>query len=897
MKKLKELWKNKPEIILFIGSFLFLVLIGLMISYNYEIKDNYNLLFDSDTARVIKDATEIGGEHYRVSVHPLFILFVQPICFLLSGITLNKMIAIILLSSFVSSLSVVFLYKILNRIQKNQNLSLIISLIYLFSFSNIIFTAGIETYNFASLFLILLWYYFILKEKELDKTSYILLVLLGITSFAFTITNIIIFGIILLLLLINKKITLKNAILVGITVILSVFVLNIGQKLIWNNTPFFWSTNVSEETTNFGNNNISLHNIKNVIENDYSNSLISPSIGLKVKYGSTFNGQNYIISFQKMNVIGILFLVVFYALLAMVLIRNFKKNKYLNIGLLLALAFNTCLHIIYGNDGTFLYSLHFLYLIILLLGINLGKEENESIKKYGNIFLIIFLIVELINNNIIVYQTIKLIKDNIKANYLMTHLGTIPTILLEIGIIIVIGLIIYFIRKLILLNIKEKNKEKKIILITSIIGLILFIEWIFIMINAIEEQEQFLWIHFDKQIQEFTPKEKKDYMTKSFQETFKKELLELENYKKEYDELKTTYQVQTTVDPNWFDYYYFGMGNRKKYYYKANQIIEIDSKKVVKEFDEKEHYLIPNLYTVLIETKNGKFIKIMEDEDGVHFIENNKEEILEGTDVKLSLETFENQKYQNVKKVLYGELLFNIKDSIIYPNIIVYQNPWYRDAAITCMVLKQTNNTDLITDWVMNIEDIYDRQNNGVEEVDNLGELLYILSTQEKRREDLIKRIEDEAERIARLNPNGYYLYGKTDFGDQYLYQNLWYEFGLRSLGKTSSFDINSIPEDLYSKMAWWSNYSLNDKTPFETSKEYPYLSYASRHKLGEGVIVLNENLYPLSWESFASSAVYQNYQGLENGLSEVNISPLHSWSASELLLWLLDETGNLTIH
>ncbi|MBQ3307524.1 MAG: glycosyltransferase family 39 protein, partial [Bacilli bacterium] len=461
MKKLKELWKNKPEIILFIGSFLFLVLIGLMISYNYEIKDNYNLLFDSDTARVIKDATEIGGEHYRVSVHPLFILFVQPICFLLSGITLNKMIAIILLSSFVSSLSVVFLYKILNRIQKNQNLSLIISLIYLFSFSNIIFTAGIETYNFASLFLILLWYYFILKEKELDKTSYILLVLLGITSFAFTITNIIIFGIILLLLLMNKKITLKNAILVGITVILSVFVLNIGQKLIWNNTPFFWITNVSEETTNFGNNNISLHNIKNVIENDYSNSLISPSIGLKVKYGSTFNGQNYIISFQKMNVIGILFLVVFYGLLAMVLIRNFMKNKYLNIGLLLALAFNTCLHIIYGNDGTFLYSLHFLYLIILLLGINLGKEENEIIKKYGNIFLIVFLIVELINNNIIVYQTIKLIKDNIKANYLMTHLGTIPTILLEIGIIIVIGLIIYFIRKLILLNKKEKNKEMK----------------------------------------------------------------------------------------------------------------------------------------------------------------------------------------------------------------------------------------------------------------------------------------------------------------------------------------------------------------------------------------------------------------------------------------------------
>ena len=90
--------------------------------------------------------------------------------------------------------------------------------------------------------------------------------------------------------------------------------------------------------------------------------------------------------------------------------------------------------------------------------------------------------------------------------------------------------------------------------------------------------------------------------------------------------------------------------------------------------------------------------------------------IIEGTNYHINLYTFENEKYQNTLKVLYGEILFNIKDSIIYPNIIVYDKPWYRDAAITSMVLKKTNNTDLIKPWVDNITDLYDRQNGGVEE-------------------------------------------------------------------------------------------------------------------------------------------------------------------------------------
>ena len=50
-------------------------------------------------------------------------------------------------------------------------------------------------------------------------------------------------------------------------------------------------------------------------------------------------------------------------------------------------------------------------------------------------------------------------------------------------------------------------------------------------------------------------------------------------------------------------------------------------------------------------------------------------------------------------------------------------NLWYRDGAMVAMVLKQTDNVDLIEDWISSIEDVYDLQNGNNKEPDNLGEL------------------------------------------------------------------------------------------------------------------------------------------------------------------------------
>lgn len=321
--------------------------------------------------------------------------------------------------------------------------------------------------------------------------------------------------------------------------------------------------------------------------------------------------------------------------------------------------------------------------------------------------------------------------------------------------------------------------------------------------------------------------------------------------------------------------------------------MDINTKEVLYEFEEEERLIIPNIYTVLVKTTSNDYIKIYEDESGVHYSINKKSNIVEETDLKLELYNFDNQTYQQLKKELYGEILFNIKDSTIYPNIIVYEKPWYRDAAITSMVLKQTNNTNLITEWIDNITELYDN-NNGYEEPDNLGELLYLISTQENKNEELIDRIEEEAQRLAEDNPNGYYLYGKTDFTDQHLYQNLWYKLGIEKVGRKNYFDLDSIPEDDYSKGAWWSTYKTSVFNNLNSNYEYPYLSYAIRHKQKQGNIIINSQLYPLSWEKNASHAKYENYQGISNTMYDTNTSVLHTWSAAELLLFIMDETNDL---
>ena len=131
MKKKNE--KN-IEKYLFIFSLIITSFLGLVLFYNFEFNKNLNLLFDSDSARVIGDASSYFFKHYRSSVHPLFVLIVQPLCYLLNGLTIDRIISLIILSSLATSTTVLFIYKILNTIKYNPKFIIIRILLIIVSY-------------------------------------------------------------------------------------------------------------------------------------------------------------------------------------------------------------------------------------------------------------------------------------------------------------------------------------------------------------------------------------------------------------------------------------------------------------------------------------------------------------------------------------------------------------------------------------------------------------------------------------------------------------------------------------------------------------------------------------------------------------------------------------------
>jgi len=80
---------NNKTLNLFLAFMFLYITIGFWICYNniFITYDN-NIFFGSDSARVFKDLTTPIANHYRITVHPLMLLLLQPLvsflnCFLM----------------------------------------------------------------------------------------------------------------------------------------------------------------------------------------------------------------------------------------------------------------------------------------------------------------------------------------------------------------------------------------------------------------------------------------------------------------------------------------------------------------------------------------------------------------------------------------------------------------------------------------------------------------------------------------------------------------------------------------------------------------------------------------------------------------------------------------------
>ncbi len=189
-KKIKRL-----EILVFSLLFVFYLLVAtLYMYYANGIKMNY--LFGADISRVFEDWTKFYTNHYRTSVHPLYVLFIYPEFFVLKLFGCSPYFAICLFIAFVSTMNSVLIYKILSKLNDNKKtwVTILFSALYALSFSTIQNSLICESFVCGAFSLLVMTYWAVsIKDKQLGFKDYLVFVLLFILSFSILATNIIIF--------------------------------------------------------------------------------------------------------------------------------------------------------------------------------------------------------------------------------------------------------------------------------------------------------------------------------------------------------------------------------------------------------------------------------------------------------------------------------------------------------------------------------------------------------------------------------------------------------------------------------------------------------------------------------------------------------------------------------
>ena len=232
--------------------------------------------------------------------------------------------------------------------------------------------------------------------------------------------------------------------------------------------------------------------------------------------------------------------------------------------------------------------------------------------------------------------------------------------------------------------------------------------------------------------------------------------------------------------------------------------------------------------------------------------------------------------------MLHQEILVNIVDGRPLPNYMVYSKPWYRDGAMVAMVLKETGNLDLIRDWVLRLREPFDRNNGGVEEADNPGQVLYLASLFTDRAHPIVKAA---LEALPRFQTEDY-LSGPTDFSKHPVYQTKWAKFGLAALGLQDPYHIPPLA-DSYSSLFWWASKGEHVPMPSKPSLDYPYLTWAEDHFHGTRAGPVGNRDYPLTWEARASQARYEGMRSLSPDYTRLKLAAPHTWHAAEMFLLL----------
>lgn len=865
-----------------------------------------DVFYGGDTPRVLQDMTMQEGLHYRTSVHPLFVILTQPFIRVLGRAT-GVIVAAVIFEAAIGALSATLFYRLMQKLGASKKTSLLATVILVLSFTQVAFNSIFETYVFSQFGLMVMWVIAAgLINKKLELKDYALLVIAGIFSLAFTLTNIVQFLILLsIIIFLNKNVKCKfikfSSILL---VVLSITVMLADvQKAFWPSANNFFTSSIngfvldknSEEFT--------------YIERTWSAKRVIFQMNTSFVYQFGLLGG---LILEKSNLINMLGLICFGLFSLINLYYFFTKRKIFKekiyFALLSAYGFNFVLHIFYNPYESFLYVLHYNFLIIaILFYIFTHLDEKTRLLNYVRDFFVEYRVQMM--TTYIFLQVVGIIKYLQEVHFKFGFKAAMPKYVL---ILIILSLVIF--ATLVIKKIKFKAVAGVAIVMLGVFG------W-FSFSGYLNHREIKNVEALDRAGVDYKPFLKNDF-TKQMANELAEYLYEIDVPLRAQMYFIQKYEISHKKNSDFFS---FGMGDRKKMIYKKGKLIDLKTKQVIRSFDFTHEMIIPNMYTVLLLDQAGQITRIYEDETGVHIekgrmakiwedwnnynqweddrlnnretrlVENIASETITTSKNKINLPNFEDSKVGRVLKVLHQEVLVNIDHGKPRTTLMARTNEsgLYREGMVAAMVLEKTNNTWLFEDWMKQISSIYDCRNKlekneakCTESADNPGQLLYLLGAITNSRQDLTNKIKAE---VKQKVVNGKFV-GEVDGEKMGYYPTALLINGARRNKIDLGYDFNLGKADKYLGLTWWLNDYKEAKHGNIVDPMHPAKEWASVHQEPGhyGLTTILDEAYPLTFDGELTKAEAEEQKLINGHYSHEKGPKLSSiWHASEMFLML----------
>lgn len=340
-----------------------------------------------------------------------------------------------------------------------------------------------------------------------------------------------------------------------------------------------------------------------------------------------------------------------------------------------------------------------------------------------------------------------------------------------------------------------------------------------------------------------------------------------------------------------------GVGPRRKCLYRGGVLRDLRTGQPIEIWDLREDEIRPADLSAVVRTVQGETWHVWEDDQGVWVGDGQSGQAIDATPV--SLPNFAGGPHADLLGQLHHELLLNVVDGVPLPNLLAYDQPRFRDAAMACMALARTGHLPLVQDWLASLPHRLAPLPDDLP-AEALGQVLYLLSLHESRdpgREKLIRTIERRAHRLRRDRSPGS---GPPGEGSA-VYQTRWLKFGLRSLGRDDPYEVPDLPDPLGE--AFWMDRSDEESAGSRASSpaeptaaesfQRPALAWARAHALAaEPPMDMLRTETPLTWEVAGQGACFEAMGRVSDVCRRHAIASPDTWHAAEALLYLLDWPG-----